>query len=57
MSTEVAMVVIYNYACQRYLPRPSRMLLVMVCGDGDHYHINKKKKRLLVLEIQHIENT
>ena len=29
-------------AHQRYLPRPSRILLVTVYGDDDHYHINHK---------------
>ena len=27
----------------QYFPRPSRMQLVMVCGDDDHYCVNYKK--------------
>ena len=34
---------------QQYLPRLSRMLLVMVYGDDDHYHVNYMKPDLAEL--------
>ena len=41
-----------NSTRQQNLQRLSRLLLVMIYNDGDHYHLNNKKTKLIWLGME-----